>query len=70
MEKVINVGLASFGMSGLVFHAPIIDYLPQFNLKKVLERTKNLSKEKYKTEIVRTFENLFYECILLKNLLL
>ncbi len=56
---MLNVGLAGFGLSGQVFHAPFIDANPNFNLKKVYERTKSLSKEKYPyVEIVRSFDEL------------
>ena len=59
MPEKIRVGLASFGMSGLVFHAPLISANPHFQLKKVLERSKSLSKEQYPdVEIVRNYEAL------------
>lgn len=58
MEK-IKVGLASFGMSGKVFHAPFIHTNPHFELYKILERSKDLSKESYPdAEIVRDYQNL------------
>ena len=38
--KKINTALCSFGMSGLVFHAPFIDVNPGFNLYAVWERSK------------------------------
>ena len=57
--EVIKTGLAAFGMSGQVFHAPFISPNPQFELSKIVERSKNLSKEKYpKAEIVRSFDEL------------
>ena len=57
--EVIKTGLAAFGMSGQVFHAPFISSNPQFELSKIVERSKNLSKEKYpKAEIVRSFDEL------------
>ena len=43
----INTALCSFGMSGLLFHAPFIATNPLFNLYAVLERTKNAASEKY-----------------------
>jgi scyllo-inositol 2-dehydrogenase (NADP+) len=43
----INTALCSFGMSGLVFHAPFIDVHPGFNLYGVWERSKKLAQEKY-----------------------
>jgi len=43
----INVGLASFGMSGMVFHAPFLTTNPGFHLRKILERTPKGSKRIY-----------------------
>jgi predicted dehydrogenase len=58
-NDVINVGLASFGKSGKVFHAPFIDQNPHFNLKYILERTKDSSKLTYPSaKIVRDFETI------------
>ncbi len=45
--QAINTAICSFGMSGWVFHAPFIMAHPGFNLYGVLERSKNLSQEKY-----------------------
>ncbi|HKP32021.1 MAG TPA: Gfo/Idh/MocA family oxidoreductase, partial [Chitinophagaceae bacterium] len=55
----INTALCSFGMSGWVFHAPFIHVHPGFNLYAVMERTKNLSQEKYPdTKVFRTMESM------------
>lgn len=43
----IKTALCSFGMSGKLFHAPFIHANPAFELYAVLERTKQLAKEKY-----------------------
>ncbi len=57
--KPISVGLASFGLSGRVFHAPFIEKSDQFILKSILERTKNTSQELYPdAKIVRSYEEL------------
>lgn len=45
--KKINIALCSFGMSGLVFHAPFLNVHPGFNLYGVWERTKKAAQEKY-----------------------
>ena len=45
MEK-IKTGLAAFGMSGQIFHAPFISTNPAFCLTAITERNKNLSKER------------------------
>lgn len=55
----IKVGLASFGMSGRIFHAPFIERNPNFKLTLILERTKTASNKKYpNATIVTTFEAL------------
>lgn len=46
MSKV-QTGLASFGMSGKVFHAPLLHVHQQFDLKTVVERTKNEASRMY-----------------------
>ncbi len=57
--QTINAALCSFGMSGVVFHAPFIHAHPGFVLHGVLERTKELSREKYPQVIIyRSFEEL------------
>ncbi len=55
----IKTGIASFGMSGQVFHAPFISTHPQFELTAITERSKNLSKERYPdAHIVRSLDEL------------
>jgi scyllo-inositol 2-dehydrogenase (NADP+) len=55
----VKTGLASFGMSGLVFHAPLTHTNERFELRKILERKRNDSAEKYpEAQIVRSFEDL------------
>ena len=65
MDK-IKTGLAAFGMSGQVFHAPFISTNPHFELTAITERSKELSKVKYpQSRIVRSFEELIgmEECL-------
>lgn len=58
MDK-IRTGLAAFGMSGQVFHAPFISTDPHFELTAVVERSKNLSRARYpQARIVRSFDEL------------
>ena len=58
-KKPIVTGLASFGMSGSLFHAPFISITPELDLRYIVERTKNKSKEKYPdVRIVRSFDEL------------
>jgi len=57
--KQIVTGLASYGMSGSLFHAPFISIHPGFKLGYIVERTKNLSKERYPdVRILRSFDEL------------
>lgn len=57
--KIINVGIAGFGMSARVFHTPFIDVDPRFKLVKVYERTSEKSKEVYPdVTVVHEFEQL------------
>ena len=45
----IKTGIASYGMSGLVFHAPLLHVNPGFEITKVVERSYKGSKERYPT---------------------
>ncbi len=56
MTQPINTALCSFGMSGLVFHAPFLVANPHFNFYADWERTKNIAEEKYPG--VKTFRTL------------
>ena len=59
MNKTINVALASYGMSGEIFHAPLIAAHPHFQLKTVVERHREKSKEKYpEVSVVKNYEAL------------
>lgn len=59
MKEPITTGLASFGMSGQVFHAPLLVADSRFNLKYILERSKHISREKYpETTIIRSFNEM------------
>ena len=55
----IHVGLASFGMSGKVFHAPILAQHTGFTISKIVERSKNEVKSIYpEIDSVRSFDEL------------
>ena len=55
----IKTGLAAYGMSGQVFHAPFISTNPHFELTAITERSKNLAHERYpQARIVRSFDEL------------
>ncbi len=52
MSRLIRVGLASFGMSGQVFHGPSLKVNSNFEIRKILERSKRLSEKDYPEAIV------------------
>lgn len=57
--KKFNVALASFGMSGKVFHGPLLKVAKGFVVKKVLERSKDLSVSLFpESEIVRNYKEI------------
>jgi predicted dehydrogenase len=59
MTKIYNTALASFGMSGRVFHGPLLKVHPGFRVTKVLERTKNDSADLFpEAVIVRSYEEI------------
>jgi len=59
MEQPIGVGIASFGLSGRVFHAPLITSNKKFALKRIVERSKNEAREIYPNATVsKSFEDL------------
>lgn len=56
---MINVALASYGMSGLVFHGPLLSVHPNFRLYSVLERHRSDAAERYpEVKLVRKYEDL------------
>jgi scyllo-inositol 2-dehydrogenase (NADP+) len=57
--KPVKTALASFGMSGMVFHAPLLHMNEGFTLHKILERTGTKSQTVYPyVNIVRDFGEL------------
>ncbi|MBS4193495.1 oxidoreductase [Bacillus sp. FJAT-49870] len=62
MEKQLNVGLIGYGFAGRVLHAPVITSIPGLNLKKVVERRSDYSKERYPwVEVVRSANDLYID---------
>lgn len=62
MDKLINVGLVGFGMSGQLFHAPFLDVNKHFLLKKVVERHQKLSIKSYHyVEVVKSIDDLLVD---------
>ncbi|MCC5929611.1 MAG: Gfo/Idh/MocA family oxidoreductase [Cyclobacteriaceae bacterium] len=47
MDSQIKTGIASYGMSGVVFHAPLLHVHSGFAIGKIVERSPKGSKERY-----------------------
>ena len=47
MDRIIKTGVCSYGMSGTIFHVPFIQVHPGFEFTAVVERSKNLAKQKH-----------------------
>jgi len=59
MEKPVKTAIASFGMSGLVFHGPLLKVNEGFEVISILERTKNISVKMFPdANIVRTYNEI------------
>ena len=59
---MIKTALCSYGMSGRVFHAPVIAACKNINLAVILERTKTESAERYpNAAIARSFEEIIHD---------
>ena len=52
MEKRIAVGIAAFGMSGKVFHAPLLSHHERFDLRRIVERSGNDAPSLYPNALV------------------
>nr|WP_321486317.1 Gfo/Idh/MocA family oxidoreductase [uncultured Draconibacterium sp.] len=63
MKNQVTVALTSFGMSGKVFHGPLLKVNSNFRVKLVLERSKTLSKELFPDATIVTT----YDAILTDN---
>jgi scyllo-inositol 2-dehydrogenase (NADP+) len=61
--QIINAALASYGMSGNLFHAPFINLHKGFNLYGVWERSNKLANKKYPA--IQSFDT--YEALLSDN---
>src|SRR6185295_6387977 len=56
-DRPIVTAILSYGMSGEVFHAPLLDVHPGFRMKAILQRKSDKSKQYYpEVTIVRTLE--------------
>jgi len=60
MKEPMKVGLIGYGFAGRTFHAPVIASVPDLSLKKVVERSSDLSKARYPwIEIARDVGELY-----------
>jgi scyllo-inositol 2-dehydrogenase (NADP+) len=60
--KTINAALASYGMSGEIFHGPLLNAHKGFNIISILERTKNRSHDRYPAaNIARSYEEILVD---------
>lgn len=59
MSNSIQTAICSFGMSGLVFHGPLLKVNKGFNVVSVLERSNSNSKEMFsEATIVRSYDTI------------
>jgi predicted dehydrogenase len=59
MSNKIKTAIATFGMSGLVFHGPLLKVNPGFEVVSVLERSKNISNSMFpETNIIRSYNDI------------
>jgi predicted dehydrogenase len=59
MEHPIQTAIASYGMSGQVFHGPFLKVNPKFTVRKILERSKEISKTLFPEVVIeRSYEDL------------
>jgi scyllo-inositol 2-dehydrogenase (NADP+) len=62
MEKRITVGIASFGMSGKIFHAPILSRHKNYQIKRIVERRKNEASLLYPSTLLsRSIDDLLQD---------
>ena len=62
MVTTINVGLIGYGAAARVFHAPVIQSIPDLKLTKVVERHGDESREQYPwVEVVRDVDTLLQD---------
>jgi predicted dehydrogenase len=59
MTTPIKTAIASYGMSGQVFHGPLLKVNNNFDVLQILERSKNISKDIFpNASIVRSFDEI------------
>lgn len=59
MNKAVKTAIASFGMSGLVFHGPSLKVNNGFEVVNILERSKNISHKLFpEATVVRNYDDI------------
>jgi scyllo-inositol 2-dehydrogenase (NADP+) len=59
MEHKLVIGISSFGMSGKIFHAPIVSSNKKYFIKRIIERSKNEAHALYPNALIsRSFDDL------------
>lgn len=54
MTRIIRIGVLSYGMSGNVFHAPMLHVNPHYDMVKIMQRSGNSALDRYSyVKIVR-----------------
>jgi scyllo-inositol 2-dehydrogenase (NADP+) len=62
MKPVIHVGILSFGMSGKVFHAPMLHVNSGYVIDKIMQRSGNSALEQYPyVQIVRDIDDILQD---------
>lgn len=62
MIKPINTALLSYGMSGEVFHGPLLMANPQFNLSSVVQRKTDTAQKHYPSiKVIRTVDEVIQD---------
>ncbi|HLT74125.1 MAG TPA: Gfo/Idh/MocA family oxidoreductase, partial [Ohtaekwangia sp.] len=57
MDKPVSTALLSYGMSGEVFHAPLLASIPEFKLSAIVQRKGDKAKSHFPdARIYRTIE--------------
>jgi len=65
MRPVIHVGILSYGMSGKVFHAPLLHVNPGFVVSKIMQRTGSDALEQYPSvEIIRNIDDILHDPVI------
>lgn len=59
-KEPIKTALLSFGMSGEVFHAPLLNALPEFSLSHIVQRSSDKARQHFPdVQILRTVDEVF-----------